>query len=361
MTNTSGGRFRPRMALLDYAASTAVALGVLAFVGLVYLARGALLLIFLGFFMAAGIEPGVRALERSGVRRGLAIALIVLLLLLIVAALILVLAIPAAHQIGALANDLPQRLEALAARLNLGADSLEDGADQNALSAALRKLGELLALSAATIFATLGVLLGSLFASATVLALFVYFSAAMPRILASANRALGDDPERVRVLEQSLGRIGGYVTGQATLCACIGVVSYLFFLVADVPYPALLAVVVAVFDAVPQIGATLGSIVGILAALTISFPLAVVTMVFFILYQGLENYVISPRVFSRTVELSPVAAFTAVLVGASVGGVIGVLIALPLTAALKVVALHLLSRRHRDAAEPDATPATAVT
>jgi len=116
-----------------------------------------------------------------------------------------------------------------------------------------------------------------------------------------------------------------------------------------------------VFDAVPQIGATLGSIVGILAALTVSFPLAVVTMVFFILYQGLENYVISPRVFSRTVELSPVAAFAAVLVGASVGGVIGVLIALPLTAALKVVALHLWSRQHRGAAEPDATPATAVT
>lgn len=214
---------------------------------------------------------------------------------------------------------------------------------------------------ATAIFATLGVLLGSLFAGVTVLALFVYFSAAMPRILASANRALRDEPERVKVLERSLARVGGYVTGQATLCACIGVVTYLFFLLAGVPYPALLAIVVAVFDVVPQIGATLGSVVGILTALTVSFPLAVITLVFFILYQGLENYVISPRVFARTVELSPVSAFAAILVGASVGGVIGVLIALPLTAALKVIALHLLSRRHTSTVESGDPPITAVT
>ena len=79
----------------------------------------------------------------------------------------------------------------------------------------------------------------------------------------------------------------------------------MFFAIAGVPYPALLALIVAVLDAVPQVGAALASLVGVAVALSQSWGLAVATLIFFCVYQAVENYLVAPRVFSRTIELSP--------------------------------------------------------
>lgn len=197
-------------------------------------------------------------------------------------------------------------------------------------------------------FGVLGALFGGVFATVTVLALLVYFTLAMPRIRAAVDRALARD-DRVQAADAALRRIGGYVSGQLLVSAIAGLVSLGFFLVVGMPYPALLALVVAVLDAIPQIGATLASLVGVAAALTVSVGLAVTTLVFFIFYQALENYLVAPRVFSRTVEISPAAAFVAILVGSFLGGLLGAVTALPLTAAGKVVIRQVLDERRAGA------------
>ncbi len=164
--------------------------------------------------------------------------------------------------------------------------------------------------------------------------------------------------ERIAAADAALGRIGGYVSGQLVVSGIAGLTAFVFFLIVGMPYPTLLALVVAVLDAVPQIGATLASFVGVVAGLTVSFPLAVGTLVFFMIYQGAENYLIAPRVFSKAIELSPVGAFVAILIGAAAAGLLGAMTALPLTAAGKVVLSHVLSERaqRRRRAAPVLTP-----
>lgn len=129
--------------------------------------------------------------------------------------------------------------------------------------------------------------------------------------------------------------------------AVAGLASLVFFLLAGFPYPAVLALLVAVFDALPQIGAALASLVGVGVALTQSVGLAVATLVFFCVYQMVENYLVAPRVFARTVELSPAAAFVALLLGGAVGGLLGAITALPITAAGKVILRQVLDERAR--------------
>jgi predicted PurR-regulated permease PerM len=336
------------MPLEDYAAITATVLLVLAVAAAIAVARGALVLVFVGFFLATGLEPAIRWLTARGLRRGLALVIVVLVVLVVLVGLAAVLVVPAVHEISLLATDLPARLAALGERLGgqgnpVGA-AVSDPANHDQLQKLLSGLGTALAASAAVVFGVLGAVFGGVFAAVTVLALLIYFSLAMPRIRAGIDRLLARE-ERIQAADTALGRIGGYVSGQLVVSSIAGLTSFVFFLIAGLPYPALLALVVAVLDAVPQIGATLASLVAVVAALTVGFGLAIVTLVFFMLYQGVENYVIAPRVFSKAIELSPVGAFVAILIGAAAGGLLGAMTALPLTAAGKVVIGHVLSER----------------
>ncbi len=320
---------RPVAAIVTASALVVVGLGLLVSV---------LLTIFIGFFLALGFELVIAHLQRSGMRRGFAVLLGLLVGLLIGLAGFVVLALqPAISQLVGSAPDLiadiqdsQTALGGLLARPEV-ADAVQDFLGQ-APGYLLGSLG--------TVFGVLGAAAAAIFTAFTVAALMVYFMLALPRMLALTERALGR-PERTRVMREALGKVGGYVTGQLTICVCAGAVSYVFFLVVGMPYAAVLAIVVGVLDAIPQVGATLGAMVAIVVALTVGLGLAVTTLVFFLVYQQVENYLIAPRLFSRAVNLSPAAVFIAILIGAAIAGVVGALVALPVTAALKEVGRYL--------------------
>ncbi|MGP4015131.1 AI-2E family transporter [Saccharopolyspora sp. 5N708] len=310
-----------------------------ALAALAYTAREMLLLIFLGFFIALGVEPLVAWLHRHRWRRGLAVAAIILAVLLIVGGLALLAVVPAVRQLNEFAVQVPQLLSRLGAQFGTGTPvqgQLADPSVHDQVKTAATTLARVAGSALAAGFAAAGAFFGSVLAACTVGALMVYFSLAMPRIQAAAHRAAGR-ADRAKAIRTAMGRVGGYVTGQALVCTCAGVASYLFFLIAGVPYPALLALVVALLDAVPQVGATLASLAGILVALSQSITLGVITLIFFIIYQQVENYLIAPRVFAKAVELSPLGAFLAILLGTALAGVLGAVIALPIAAALKVL------------------------
>ncbi|GAA4930930.1 AI-2E family transporter [Actinomycetospora succinea] len=327
---------------------TATVIGVAALAVAAYAARGALILVFVGFFLATGIEPAVRYLGQRRVPRGAAVALVVLGVLLVLTGVVAVIVVPAAHQVGVLAQQLPDRMNQLGAQVggqgtSLGA-ALQDPAQHQQLQQQASSVGKAVGAALTVVFSALGAVLGGVFSAVTVLALMVYFALAMPRILAGLNRTLARE-DRIKTADQALGRIGGYVSGQLLVSLVAGLTSLVFFLLAGLPYPALLALVVAILDAIPQVGAALASLAGIGVALTVSPGLAVATLAFFVVYQAVENYLVAPRVFARTVELSPAAAFVALLIGGSVGGLLGAITALPLTAAGKVVLRQALQER----------------
>ena len=116
-----------------------------------------------------------------------------------------------------------------------------------------------------------------------------------------------------------------------------GATTFVFAMIVGLPYPFALAVVVAVTDLIPQIGATLGAVIVSLVGFAADLPTGIACVVFFLVYQQVENYLIYPKVMRRSVEVNEVAALLAALLGVALLGVVGALIAIPTVAALQLI------------------------
>jgi predicted PurR-regulated permease PerM len=132
--------------------------------------------------------------------------------------------------------------------------------------------------------------------------------------------------------------VNGYVVGQGINSTLFALFALILLSTLNVPSAAVLALIAAIGDAIPQIGVILATIPAVLLALTQSLETALIVLVAYFIYQQIENYVTSPRVFSRTLQLRPLVTLLAVLIGGKLLGIIGVLIALPVAAAIPTVA-----------------------
>ncbi|MGH8827265.1 MAG: AI-2E family transporter [Jiangellaceae bacterium] len=336
MTSEPGGIRLPPLS--HYAKATAVVLAVLALAALAWATRGVLLLVIIGFLLATGLDPVVRGLERQVGRRGPAVLITSLVVLTGIVLFVIIAIRPAITEAADFISSLPEILDQLAQRFagTSFAEFLARPDVEEAIRGALDDIASFAAESVEVVAGVLAGVLGAVFTGFTVAAITVYFMLALPRLKAFAGKAAGDE-QRVAVVAESMIRIGGYVTGQLGICACAGIASGIFFVIIDMPYAALLAIIVAVLDAVPQVGATLGAIIAIAVALTVSLGTAVAVLIFFVLYQQVENYLVAPRVFASAVSLTPITVFLAVLFGGAVGGFVGAIIALPVAATLKVI------------------------
>jgi predicted PurR-regulated permease PerM len=128
--------------------------------------------------------------------------------------------------------------------------------------------------------------------------------------------------------------VNGYVTGQAINSTLFGLFTLVLLTVLDVPSATVLAIIAAIGDAIPQVGVTLATIPAVLLALTVSVQTAIIVIVAYTLYQWVENYVTSPRVFGHTLQLRPLVTLVAILIGGKLLGILGVLLALPVAAAI---------------------------
>ena len=139
--------------------------------------------------------------------------------------------------------------------------------------------------------------------------------------------------------------VGGYVTGNLLISVVAGVVAAVTLMALGVPYALPLAVIVAILDLIPLVGATIALVVCSVAALSEGVVQAVVVVVVLLVYQQLENHVLQPVVYGRTVDLSPLGVLVALLIGAEIAGVLGALAAIPVAGSLSVVASELVRWR----------------
>lgn len=165
-------------------------------------------------------------------------------------------------------------------------------------------------------------------------------------ILADEGRSLDGvyarmPPRQARKLQRTFPAVArvvnGYVTGQAINSTLFAIFSFVLLTLLDVPSAAVLALIAAIGDAIPQVGVTLATIPAVLLALTVSVETAGIVLVAYTIYQGVENYVTSPRVFSQTLQLRPLVTLLAILIGGRLLGIVGVLLALPVAAAIPTV------------------------
>jgi predicted PurR-regulated permease PerM len=148
--------------------------------------------------------------------------------------------------------------------------------------------------------------------------------------------------------------IGGYVTGNLLISVIAGIASTLVLLILGVPYAVALGLLVAILDLIPLAGATLAAIIVTTVAFLHSIPAGIIVLVFFVVYQQVENHVLQPLVYSRTVQLSPLAILISVLIGAKIAGVLGALAAIPVAGTIQVLLLTWLELRRERARAPAA-------
>jgi predicted PurR-regulated permease PerM len=151
--------------------------------------------------------------------------------------------------------------------------------------------------------------------------------------------------QAARVTERIFVRLGGWVSGQLLLCVIIGVISWIGLTIIGVPYVVVLALIAGIMEAVPNIGPIIAAVPAVLIAALYSPWQALFVAILYLIIQQLENYIIVPRVMSKAVELHPLAVLLALMVGGELMGVLGAVLAVPVTAAVSVIVDEIRSER----------------
>jgi predicted PurR-regulated permease PerM len=293
-----------------------------------------LVLIGLALFVAIGLNPIIDLLTRRGFRRGLAVAIVTLGFVLVIAGFVLAAVSPISHEISSLAKNYPKYKSNLIAgkgwagklvvRFHL--TSYLEGKSKITIPAGgvLGAGKEILTLGVATI---------------SVAVLTTYFLIALPGVkklwLSLIPRSRR---ERTTLLtDEVFSRVGGFMLGNLLTSLISGVGTYIWLLCFGVPYALLLAFVVALFDLIPMVGSTIAGIIVSLVALSKGVPIGVATLAFYIVYRYLEDYLLNPRVMKHTVKVTPGLTIIATLIGGTLLGIIGALVAIPVAATIRLL------------------------
>jgi len=297
--------------------------------------RAVLVLLLVSAFLAVGLNPIVEWFMHRGIRRRWSVLIVTLGVVVVVTTFLVTLVPVLQDQVEALIANAPRWLEAL--ETNARVQDLDD--KYQVIDTARDKLEDPdLANTAFGSLFTVGLaVLNALLNAFLIFVLTLYFLASLPEIK-RACFSLAPASRRTRVTylgDEILRRVGGYVAGAFVVSLTAGVSSFIFLeLVGLAEYAVALALVVALLDFVPLIGATIGASLVTLIGFAESLTVGVACAVFYLLYQQMENYLIYPRVMRSSVQVPGVVTVIAVLIGGSLLGVVGALLAIPTAAAL---------------------------
>jgi predicted PurR-regulated permease PerM len=305
-----------------------------------------LMLIVVALFLAAGLNPAVTFFERHGLRRSHSV-LVVIVCVLVALVLFLVAIVPViTDQVKSITDQAPHWLDRL--QNNQTVQDLDDEYDVISKIRDYVTGGDF----ASTIFGgALGIglaVLGALFNGFIILVLTLYFLSSLDNTKAALYRlAPASRRDRVtRLGNRIFESVGGYVSGAFIVAMCAGLSSLVFLFVVGLgEYAVALAFVVALLDVIPMIGATIGAVIVTAIAFAEDPTTGIACIVFYVIYQQVENYVIYPRVMSKSVDIPGAATVIAALVGAALLGVVGALLAIPTAAAILLVLREVFVKR----------------
>jgi len=296
-------------------------------------------LVGLSLFLAMGLNPAVVWLTRRRLPRWAAVVVVVLVVAAFVAALVAAAIGPVSREVHELQVNFPKwRRE-----IDNGQGWLGHLVKQFHLQSQLRsgKLTQVVNPSsvAGGVVGAGKIVLSAVSAVVVVCVLTVYFLVALPAIRTLWLRLMpGSRRMRVAAIsDEVVSRVGGFVLGNLLTSIVSGLGTWVWLTIFGVPYPLLLALLVAVLDLIPIVGSTIGGIVVSLVALVVSLPVALGTLAFYVGYRFLEDYLLTPRVMRHTVRISPGLTIVATLIGGVLLGLIGALIAIPVAAGIHLV------------------------
>jgi predicted PurR-regulated permease PerM len=358
--NPVADRVPPALVFRWAAAATLGVLAVLVAGYSLYVVRNILVLVIIALFIAVSLDPAVRWLIKRGLRRSHAVTLVVLLMLTLFGVFIWSIVPPLIDQGSKLIADLPGYLKKLPEQSR----PFRELSDRYNLTNRLSDLAATLpAKIAGGALGFVQQFFGLLFSTLTVLVLTIYFMADMPRMRRGLVRLFPHRrrPQVADIVNVVVDKVGAYMIGNLIISLFAGVSTLMCLSLVRVPFALPLAIAVAITDLIPLVGATLGAALCVLVTFfTVDlWPAGVVVLVFFIVYQQVENYLIAPRVLRNTVDLSSVSVLLVALIGGSVLGVVGALMSIPIAAAVKVVISPTIEAMHQPPPPAEAVPETA--
>ena len=344
-------RFRVRTILAIFG----LAIAVWALLHIVSVARHVLVWIVISIFLALAINPLVEWIQRRGIKsRGLATSAAFTLVLLGVVAVGALFIPTLVDNVNKFVDAVPGYVDDLTTGkgrlgfLETKYHVVEKAREQIHNGGAKRLLG----LSGAAVSVTKGVI-NIVIGTITVIFLTFFMLLEGPTWIERLYGLLSPESQpRWRAVGRDIYKqIGGYVTGNLVISLIAGTLTTFVLLILGVPYAVALGLIVALLDLIPLAGATIAAIIIAAVAFLHSIVAGIVVVIFFIIYQQLENHVLQPLVYRRTVALSPLAILIAVLVGAEVAGVLGALAAIPVAGAIQVLIVDFLRARRERAIE----------
>ncbi len=310
--------------------------------------RGFLILLMISVFLAIALEPAVAYLAKRGWRRGVATAFIFLVVTIIGAVFTASMIPLVVDQVRNLVERAPDYLEQLSDFLaRFGIEFTGDNL-LSAITSADNSLQSLASNLAGNAFGVGSVLLGTIFQGLTVLLFTFYLTADAPRLRRTLLSALDRErqEEVLRIIEIAIDKTGGYFYSRALLAAVAAFATWLALTVIGVPFAIPLGIWVGVLSQfVPVVGTYLGGILPVLIALLESPRRAVWVVIFIVVYQQIENYLLGPRITAHTMSLHPAVAFGSAIVGATLLGAPGALMALPVAATVQAF-VSAYTQRH---------------
>jgi len=340
-----------------------IVIAVAAVLEVLWIARHVLSWILISLFLALALNPAVEWLQRHRIRRrGAAVGITYIGVLLGVVGLGALFIPTLVDQVNSFVDKTPDYVHDLTSgRGKLGfletkyhvVEKVREQVHKGGASRILGLTGTALAVTKGVINAVVG----------TVTVAFMTFFMLLegPKWMERIYGLLPAEsqPRWRRVGYDIYRTVGGYVTGNLLISLIAGISSTIVLLILGVPYAVALGLIVAFLDLIPLAGATLAAIIVAAVAFIHGIVAGIVVIVFFVVYQQIENHLLQPVVYGRTVQLSPLAVLVAVLIGAELAGILGALAAIPVAGAIQVLIVdwnhHRLERLVARPNEPDLT------
>lgn len=319
---------------------------------LLWLMRHLVVWFVIALFLAAALNPCVNWLQRRHIKRSIAILLTYLGVLAVTAVLVILVLPLLITEIEGLIGF----IESLAQHPGAGIDYLVGLANAYGLGNLVNALGDQLSelttrlaqLIESLLLSAGGLLVGVsdfVIAFITILVM-VFFLLLESERFVNAGLQLFDEPHRPRVrriLNRSAGAVSGYIRGNLTISLICGVGVYIVLLLLGMPYAAALALIVGVLDLIPYIGAPLGGALLVVVGLFIDPFDSLVLLVYFVIYKLVEDNILTPVIYSRSVQLHPLAIFVTIIAGGSIYGLLGALLAIPIAEIIRIIGAELLA------------------
>ena len=304
-------------------------------------ASAVFILIIVSIFLAAGLNPAVLFFQNRGFKRGVAVGAVMACVLIFVAAFIAIAVPPLLDQGNQLIDNAPQLIKdlnnnAFINDLNIKydvIDSLQTRVDS------VIKDGQFAITAFGGVIGVGKAVVSGLVSTITILTLTLYFLASLPQVVEIGLKFVpASRRNRVsKLVNAIISRVGSFVGGQAIIAALAAIFILIMGLIIGMPYAGPLAVIVLVCGFIPLIGHFIGMTIVTLVSLTASLSIAAIALASYIIYVQIENYVITPRIMKRSLSIPGLVTIIAALLGTSLLGLIGGLLAVPIAAAVLLI------------------------